>query len=61
MTSLRDEPLAPLTRTEAAARYSPPSEATRSIVTGSDQLIDHRMAHFPEVIDASITNAEQYT
>lgn len=51
---LRDEPLAPQTRTEAAARFGRPPEAARSLVTGSDELIDHRIAHLPEVIDASL-------
>ena len=51
---LRDEPLAPQTRSEAAARFGRPEEAARSIVSGTDELIDHRVAHLPEVIDPSI-------
>lgn len=51
---LRHEPIAPRTRTELAAQKGRPSEAARSRVTGSDHLIDHRLAHLPEVIDDSM-------
>ena len=51
---LRHEPAAPRTRTELAATKGRPAEAARSMVTGSDHLIDHRVAHLPEVIDDSM-------
>ena len=51
---LRDEPPAPRTRTELAAQFGRPAEAARSIVTGTQELIDHRVAHLPEVIDGSM-------
>jgi hypothetical protein len=50
---LRDEPLAPVTYSEGAARFGEPEESARSKVTGIDDLIEHRTAHVPEVIDAS--------
>lgn len=51
---LREEPKSPRTLTEAAAQFGYPAEPARSIVTGSDELVDHRLAHLPEVIDASM-------
>jgi alkanesulfonate monooxygenase SsuD/methylene tetrahydromethanopterin reductase-like flavin-dependent oxidoreductase (luciferase family) len=54
---LREEPLAPRTRSEMSARFGRPPEAARSLVTGSDELIDHRIAHIPEVIDPSMPSA----
>ena len=51
---LRHEPAAPRTRTELAATKGRPAEAARSMVTGSDHLIDHRVAHLPDVIDDSM-------
>lgn len=51
---LREEPLAPRTRSEMAARRGRPAEEARSIVTGSDELVDHRFAHLSEVIDSSM-------
>jgi hypothetical protein len=51
---LRAEPLAPRTRAEAAARFGRPQQEARSIVTGSEELIDHRIAHIPEVIGPSM-------
>ena len=51
---LREEPLAPQVYSEAAARFGRPPEPARSIVTGSSELIDHRIAHLPEVIDHSL-------
>ncbi|MEE2982802.1 MAG: LLM class flavin-dependent oxidoreductase [Pseudomonadota bacterium] len=55
---LREEPLAPRTRAEFAARYGEPEEPARSIVTGSVELIDHRGAHLPEVIDPTMGDTE---
>ena len=55
---LREEPLAPRTRAEFAARYGEPEEPARSIVTGSVELIDHRVAHLPEVIDPTMGDTE---
>ena len=52
---LRHEPLAPRTRAEFAAQNGRPPEPARSLVTGSTQLIDHRVAHVPEIIDASLS------
>ena len=51
---LRQEPLAPRTRSELAALKGPPPEPARSLVTGSETLIDHRVAHLPEVIDKTL-------
>ena len=48
---LRQEPLAPSTRSELAALKGVPPNPARSLVTGSEKLIDHRVAHLPEVID----------
>lgn len=55
---LREEPPAPRTMTEASAQFGYPAEPARSIVTGSDELVDHRVAHLPEVIDASMVPAK---
>ena len=54
---LREEPPSPQTMTEFSARVGRPDEEARSIVTGSDTLIDHRVAHLPEVIGPSMTPA----
>ena len=51
---LRQEPMAPRTRSELAAQKGRPPEPARSRVTGTEQLIDHRVAHLPEVIDTSM-------
>jgi len=51
---LREAPPAPQTRTEVSAQLGRPDEEARSIVTGSDELIDHRHAHLAEVIDPSL-------
>jgi len=51
---LRRDPLSPRTRTELSARRGRPPEEARSKVTGRDDLIDHRFAHLPEEIDASM-------
>jgi alkanesulfonate monooxygenase SsuD/methylene tetrahydromethanopterin reductase-like flavin-dependent oxidoreductase (luciferase family) len=51
---LRQEPLAPRTLAELAARVGAPPEPARSHVTGSEGLVDHRVAHLPEVIDDSL-------
>jgi len=56
---LREGRPSPETRTELAAQFGRPDEPARSIVTGSDELIDHRIAHLPEVIDPSLTPLEQ--
>ena len=56
---LREEPLAPRTRAEFAARYGEPEEPARSVVTGSAELIDHRVAHLPEVIDPTMGDTER--
>ena len=50
---MRNEPLAPATYAEGSARFGEPEESARSHVTGLDELVEHRTAHVPEVIDAS--------
>jgi hypothetical protein len=51
---LRQPPAAPRTRPELAARHGRPAEAARSLVTGASDLVDHRVAHLPEVIDPTL-------
>lgn len=51
---LREEPNTGLTRTEVTARAGRPGGNPRSVVTGSEDLIEHRMAHLPEVIDETM-------
>ena len=52
---LRQEPAAPATRAEFAARFGRPPEEARSLVTGSGkQLVEHRLAHLPEIIDQTM-------
>ncbi len=51
---LREAPKSPQTLTEASAQYGYPDEPARSVVTGADALVDHRLAHLPEVIDGSM-------
>jgi alkanesulfonate monooxygenase SsuD/methylene tetrahydromethanopterin reductase-like flavin-dependent oxidoreductase (luciferase family) len=52
---LRQEPPAPTTHAEFAARFGRPPEPARSIVTGGgDTLVEHRVAHLPEVIDQTM-------
>ena len=53
---LRREPPAPATRAEFAARYGRPPEEARSLVTGGGtQLVEHRLAHLPEIIDQTMS------
>lgn len=54
---LRRERPAPLTRSEFAARSGPPPESARSMVTGGNALIEHRLAHLPEIIDRTMGTA----
>lgn len=56
---LREEPNAPRTQAELSARVGRPEEAARSVVTGSDALIDHRVAHLPEVINPTMDGSEK--
>lgn len=51
---MREEANTGLTRAEIAATAGRPGGNPRSIVTGSDELIEHRVAHLPEVIDATM-------
>ena len=53
---LRESPAAPETYAQAAAQFGRPENPARSVVTGSDELVDHRLAHLPEVIEASMRN-----
>ena len=49
---LRMEAAAPTTRSEFSARYGQPPQAARSLVSGGgNQLVEHRLAHLPEIID----------
>lgn len=56
---LRTDPLAPATRAQMSARFGRPAEPARSMVTGADELIDHRIAHLPEVIDPTMPPSSQ--
>lgn len=52
---LRAEPPAPATHAEFAARFGRPPESARSLVTGGgNQLVEHRLAHLPEIIDKTM-------
>ena len=51
---LREEPKTGLSRAEVSAKVGRPGGNPRSIVTGSDELIEHKVAHIPEVIDSTM-------
>ena len=48
---MKRERLIGRTYAERAATVGKPAQPARSVVTGSDALIEHRQAHLPEVID----------
>jgi hypothetical protein len=53
---LRQEPPAPSTHAEFAARFGRPPESARSLVTGGgNALVEHRLAHLPEIIDRTMS------
>ena len=54
---LREEANTGLSRAEVAATAGRPSGNPRSVVTGSEELIEHRLAHIPEVIDKTMDDS----
>ena len=55
---LREAAPASRSHAELAARHGRPAEAARSLVTGAEDVVDHRVSHVPEVIDGTMNEAD---